>query len=501
MKIKKKLFVAALATTSVFTLAACSEDTVTTYDVEFNTGDKGSYVATQKINEGEKVTKPANPTHSDGNGFVEWTYEGKAYDFNTEVSKNMTLNATWATASFTVTFTTGYESDGLTVASQSVGENGKAVAPTDASLPFRAGYEISGWTLNGAPYDFTQTVTESLSLQAVWEAVSTYTVTLDTSSIKENVDASLTTQTVNAGRTIQLPSGSLTNSSSENDILNGWMMHDNTNKTLVTFDTTEVVTEDMTLIPSWIKSFSENNYNYRTNLEDTISGDWKTDATYTEHTANPFSTDSNDLVLAIKRGPSTGSSTSNSVNKFITADREAGAQSILSFDVRTVDASESALTIKIYGNNSTSSNAEVARLKINGTSSTGGGANVQWGVYNSGGWNEGAATSFSFTNTSIDTNYRIQDNQWYTVQVVFEYVTIGTGLELCAKVYLNGLHLSSSTLETNGYLTAVPSANSIFENGATSNFITGVNFSPDKQTSTAGANNIVYINNVYVETK
>lgn len=496
MKFKKKILAVTLASASLLALAAC-EDEATTYDVSFNTGDKGSYVATQTIEEGKTVTKPTNPTHEDGNEFVEWLYQGSAYSFSTEVTKDMELSASWSTNSYTVTFTTGYESEGLTVSSQSIGENANATMP-DTDSVYRTGFEITGWTLNDAQYNFTQGVTENITLKAVWEAVSTYTVSLDTSTINETLDASITTQQVNEGRTVAFPTGTVTNADNATDILNGWMYYDSTNKTVVDFDTSSIVTSDLSLIPSWRKTFSATNYNYRVNLEDSES-DWKVDADYSQQIQNPFSSTSGDNVIAITRAPSTGSSTSNSVNKFSTADREVGDKSIISFDVRAEEATNSALTIKLYANNSTSSSAEIARLKINGTSSTGGGANVQWGVYNSGGWNGGVASSFSFTNTSLNTNYRIQSDEWYTVQIMFEFIEINGSIELCAKVYLNGIHLSSSSLETNGYLTAVPSSNSIFENGATTNYITGINFSPDKQSSTDQAGNKIYINNLYVE--
>lgn len=503
MKIGKKLLVASLATTSLLTLAACGE--TTTYDVEFNTGSKGSHVETQTINEGKKVSKPTDPTHTDGNTFVEWQYQGSKYEFDEAVTKDMTLNALWATSAFTVTFTTGYESDGVNVTSQSVGEGGTATNPEMATLPFREGFEITGWKLNDVPYDFTQTVTENLTLTAVWEAVETYIVTLDTTSIKETVDASLKNQVVNAGRTVQFPSGSLTSSSNDEDMLPSWMMYDSDTKSHVIFDTTTVVTQDLDLAPKWIKSFSAAAYDYRTNLEDSES-DWKF-GTGNSLVVNPDGNTESDTVLSIGRDLS--SSTSNSINKFTTASRAAGNQSIISFDVKATNASETALTIKIYANNSTSSNAEVARLKINGTSATGGGANLQWGVYNSGGWDHtgdaSTNTSLAFTNTSIDTNYRIQDGSWHTVQIVFEYVNRAGSLELCANLYLNGIKLTSdsTTLFTDGYLTAVPLANSIFGQTEVLNneYITGINFSPDKQSSGVGETNRVLINNLYIENK
>lgn len=64
-----------------------------TYTVKFNTGG-GTTVKTQTIKENGKVSKPTNPTRT-GYTFVEWQLNGKKYDFNSKVTKNLTLTAVW----------------------------------------------------------------------------------------------------------------------------------------------------------------------------------------------------------------------------------------------------------------------------------------------------------------------------------------------------------------------------------------------------------------------
>ncbi len=498
MNFKKQLLVATLTTTSVLALSACEDLSITldetTYDVSFTTGDKATTVETHTVIEGDKVVKPTDPTHSEGNQFIEWLYEGDTYDFDTVVSSDMTLDALWANTTFTVNFETGYESDGVTVDSQSVAE-GTTVSVSD--LPYRTGYEITGWTLNDLDYDFSETITESITLKAVWESVTTYTVTLDTTTFKETIDDSLKTQVINEGRSIVLPEGSFTNKDNETDILTGWLTYDATNYTVVEFDTTDIK-QDVVLIPSWVKSFNPSQYYTGNRIEDTTS-EWKVDSTYSSHMENPFNDDSSDLVVKIQRALSSESSTSNSVNKFTTSGRVSGGQSLISFDIYAVESQNTALQIKMYANNSTSSNAEIARIKLNGTTT---GTDIQWGQYSSGGWNNDTSTSFSFSNTTINSNYKIVDNQWYTIQVLFEYVLVEETLELYAKLYLNGIQLSNEAIETNGYLTAVPAVNSILENNpANADYITGINFSADKQSTEEQANNVVYINNLYVDYK
>ena len=69
------------------------DNTVTNYTVTFNS-DGGSSVASQTVESGNKATKPNNPTKS-GYTFKEWQLNGKAYDFNSAVTSNITLKAVW----------------------------------------------------------------------------------------------------------------------------------------------------------------------------------------------------------------------------------------------------------------------------------------------------------------------------------------------------------------------------------------------------------------------
>jgi len=63
------------------------------YTVSFDTAG-GSNVNNQTIIEGNKVIKPENPTR-DGYSFVGWTLDGKTFDFDTTITKDITLTATW----------------------------------------------------------------------------------------------------------------------------------------------------------------------------------------------------------------------------------------------------------------------------------------------------------------------------------------------------------------------------------------------------------------------
>ena len=63
------------------------------YTVKFDTNG-GSSVDNQKVNYNTNAIKPTNPT-KEGYKFIEWTLDGKTYDFNNKVDKDITLVAKW----------------------------------------------------------------------------------------------------------------------------------------------------------------------------------------------------------------------------------------------------------------------------------------------------------------------------------------------------------------------------------------------------------------------
>ena len=79
--------------TESFILVGSWEKEKEKYTVSFDSNG-GSKVGEQKVVEGEHATKPENPTKED-NTFVEWQLNGKAYDFDSEVTSNIKLKAKW----------------------------------------------------------------------------------------------------------------------------------------------------------------------------------------------------------------------------------------------------------------------------------------------------------------------------------------------------------------------------------------------------------------------
>lgn len=88
----KKLRMGFMVFVSCLFLTACGctkEDFNVTFD-----SDGGSNVKSQTVEKGETVTKPENPT-KEGFSFSGWYLEDKEYDFDKEVTKNITLTAKW----------------------------------------------------------------------------------------------------------------------------------------------------------------------------------------------------------------------------------------------------------------------------------------------------------------------------------------------------------------------------------------------------------------------
>jgi len=149
-----------------------NKDDVVKYIVKFNSNG-GTIVKSQSVEKGNKAKKPSNPKKT-GYIFKGWTLNGKAYNFNTKVNKDITLVATWEKkelATFTVTFDS---SGGSSVASQKILEGNKVTKPKD---PTRKGYIFKGWTLNGKTYNFNTTVSSNITLVAKWTA-NTYTISV-----------------------------------------------------------------------------------------------------------------------------------------------------------------------------------------------------------------------------------------------------------------------------------------------------------------------------------
>lgn len=91
MKQIKKIFTLIILVSSLVLLAACGKKTLT---VKFETGTAKT-ILTQNLNKGEYAKEPKEELLKPGFGFLYWELDGKEFDFNTPITKSITLVAKW----------------------------------------------------------------------------------------------------------------------------------------------------------------------------------------------------------------------------------------------------------------------------------------------------------------------------------------------------------------------------------------------------------------------
>ena len=130
------------------------------------------------IKDGETINEKNIKTTKDGYTFLGWYSGDEKFNFNTKITKNITLTAKWEKVkeetntpdtpqqtTYTVTFNSN---GGSAVNSTKVVENGKVSKPKD---PTRANYTFLGWYLGETKFDFNTKITKSITLTAKWEKV------------------------------------------------------------------------------------------------------------------------------------------------------------------------------------------------------------------------------------------------------------------------------------------------------------------------------------------
>lgn len=260
---KKKITIAAVSVAIVIAIAIIvfllTKNTNTVYTISFNTNG-GNEVVSQEVKDGEKVTKPADPS-KEGYEFLGWYLNGAYFDFETEVKGDLKLDAKWKeivveddknddkedeVTKYTVTFNSD---GGTTVAKQTVEEGKKATEPKN---PTKNGYTFKGWYLGSTKYNFSNKVTKNITLKAKWEkieeekpntepevTVKKYTVTFDA-----NGGTSVAKQTVEEGKTATKPK----NPTRTGYTFQGWLLNGEK------FDFSKSITSNITLKADWKKN-------------------------------------------------------------------------------------------------------------------------------------------------------------------------------------------------------------------------------------------------------
>ena len=184
MKTKKTIIISLVIAVLVLAMAvlpACNE--AKEYTVTFDSTG-GSAVKSLKIKEGEKITRPSNPT-KEMFTFSNW-YSDKAltkifnFDKETMPAKNITLYAGWIPEqNVMVRFNAnGGKFDDQTTVHSAVYKLGeKVIEPGQSERPSFVGYQFGGWCtdVEGThPFDFNTSLHESVDLYARWNDHSDY---------------------------------------------------------------------------------------------------------------------------------------------------------------------------------------------------------------------------------------------------------------------------------------------------------------------------------------
>ena len=226
--------------TANVTLYACWK--ISSLVVLFDTAG-GSFVASQTLNYGARVSEPVPPvrTNYDFSGWFKESAYVNAWLFSADiVSVNMTLYAKWTPRMAEVRFdSTG----GSVVATQTIAYGEKLPEPT---APVREGHNFAGWYKESAlvnPWNFAgDIVTGNLRLYARWIAITVQTVEVQFDSTGGNT---LTAKVVVPGEKIVEPVVPVR----EGYVFGGW--YKEAALTTTWNFTTDTVTENTTLYARW----------------------------------------------------------------------------------------------------------------------------------------------------------------------------------------------------------------------------------------------------------
>ena len=119
----------------------------------------GNTIEPVSVKKGSKVTRPIDPKKT-GHTFKEWTLNGKAFDFETPITEDITLLATYEDV-----YSVYFDSNGGSKVASGTVKGGKIAKPED---PTKSGYKFLGWYLEDKAYDFSGEVKDNMTLKAKW---------------------------------------------------------------------------------------------------------------------------------------------------------------------------------------------------------------------------------------------------------------------------------------------------------------------------------------------
>ncbi|MBD5131101.1 MAG: hypothetical protein HDT28_00675 [Clostridiales bacterium] len=254
-----------------------NSDTSTTTCVVSFYENGGSTVAPQRVNMGDKVTRPNDPVKT-GYTFDGWYTDDSytvAWNFDTDTvtKKSITIYAKWKenVPKFAVMF---FTDGGGTIASQSVEAGGKVKRPAD---PVKTGYTFGGWytdSTHTVAWNFdTDTVNDSISLFAKWTSSSGQTNTENSTTtcvvlFYENGGSTVSPQRVNMGGKVTRPADPV----KTNYTFDGWYADESYTKAW-NFDTDTVNKTSITIYAKWKQNSSGGSNEEEENQGNTGTGE------------------------------------------------------------------------------------------------------------------------------------------------------------------------------------------------------------------------------------
>ena len=199
------------------------------YTVTFDT-DGGTALSSVKVPKGNTLGKPEDPEKA-GHAFIKWQLDGVDYDFDMELTHDITLKAIWKKLTF---YNVTINLEGKDYKKEVI--DGEIININDFEFPYKEGYVVRLYQ-NDELWDMNTEVKNNLSLTGKYDKLKTFTVKFDS-----NGGSKVNSVTVTEGDTITSP-----------DIervgyyLEGWCLNDNV------YDFELPVTNNITLKAKWEK--------------------------------------------------------------------------------------------------------------------------------------------------------------------------------------------------------------------------------------------------------
>lgn len=198
------------------------------YKVTFDSNG-GSVVSEQVIEKGGKATRPTDPT-KENNEFVEWQLNGVVYNFDSVVSKDITLKALWNQI---INYNIQVTLDGQAYTGDI--REGNLLTPEALNIPAKEGYKVHFYNDKNEEIDLTAGITQDLVLTAKYVEIKYYTVKFNSNGGSKVDDVK-----VEEGLTTLEPIAT-----KDGFILDGWYLGEEK------FDFTTPITKNLTLKARW----------------------------------------------------------------------------------------------------------------------------------------------------------------------------------------------------------------------------------------------------------